>query len=117
MATLKQHARKLLQHVKIDAKSYRALNTLAIELNKQDCSRHRPYTEIPGPKPIPLLGNTWRFLPFIGTINIFHIARTTYRVRGIISLAFKTHVFDDVYLIANIMWITHVKIKLTKYIY
>ena len=26
----------------------------------------KPYDEIPGPKPIPLLGNFWRFLPFVG---------------------------------------------------
>lgn len=26
----------------------------------------KPYTEMPGPKPLPFLGNTWRFIPFIG---------------------------------------------------
>lgn len=26
----------------------------------------KSYKEIPGPKPIPLLGNTWRFIPLIG---------------------------------------------------
>lgn len=26
----------------------------------------RPFHEIPGPKPLPLIGNTWRFLPYIG---------------------------------------------------
>jgi hypothetical protein len=28
----------------------------------------RPYEEIPGPKPLPVLGNGWRFLPGIGII-------------------------------------------------
>lgn len=27
----------------------------------------KPYSEMPGPKPLPLVGNTWRFIPFIGT--------------------------------------------------
>lgn len=26
----------------------------------------KPYSEVPGPKPIPILGNTWRLLPIIG---------------------------------------------------
>jgi hypothetical protein len=25
-----------------------------------------PYSAVPGPKPLPIIGNTWRFLPFIG---------------------------------------------------
>ena len=26
----------------------------------------KPYESIPGPKPLPLIGNVWRFLPYIG---------------------------------------------------
>lgn len=25
-----------------------------------------PYSDVPGPKPIPILGNSWRFIPYIG---------------------------------------------------
>lgn len=25
-----------------------------------------PYSDVPGPKPIPVLGNSWRFIPYIG---------------------------------------------------
>lgn len=25
----------------------------------------RPYSEVPGPKPLPLLGNTWRYVNYI----------------------------------------------------
>lgn len=44
----------------------KTLETLTTEVEEQDWSRCRPYSEIPGPKPIPFLGNTWRFIPFIG---------------------------------------------------
>lgn len=26
----------------------------------------KPYSEVPGPKELPLVGNAWRFAPFIG---------------------------------------------------
>lgn len=26
----------------------------------------KPYRSIPGPKPLPFLGNTWRFIPYVG---------------------------------------------------
>lgn len=29
----------------------------------------RPYSEIPGPKELPLIGNSWRFAPIIGKLN------------------------------------------------
>lgn len=25
-----------------------------------------PYKNVPGPKALPLLGNTWRFIPYVG---------------------------------------------------
>lgn len=28
-----------------------------------------PYENIPGPKPLPIFGNSWRFLPYIGKIK------------------------------------------------
>ncbi|XP_031772563.1 probable cytochrome P450 49a1 [Apis florea] len=48
----------------------KTLETLTTEVEEQDWSRCRPYSEIPGPKPIPFLGNTWRFIPFIGDFKI-----------------------------------------------
>lgn len=35
----------------------------------------RPYDEVPGPRPIPILGNAWRLLPLIGQYQISDIAR------------------------------------------
>ena len=32
----------------------------------------KPFAEMPGPKPLPLIGNIWRFLPYIGKW-IFHL--------------------------------------------
>lgn len=35
----------------------------------------KPYSAIPGPKPIPVLGNTWRLLPIIGQYDISDLAK------------------------------------------
>ncbi|XP_014245081.1 probable cytochrome P450 301a1, mitochondrial isoform X2 [Cimex lectularius] len=34
----------------------------------------KPYSQVPGPKPLPVFGNTWRFLPFIGEYKIGDVA-------------------------------------------
>lgn len=31
-----------------------------------DTAPVKSYAEVPGPKPIPFLGNSWRFLPVVG---------------------------------------------------
>lgn len=33
---------------------------------EEEFANAKPYSEVPGPKPIPILGNTWRLLPVIG---------------------------------------------------
>lgn len=35
----------------------------------------KPYAKIPGPKPIPVLGNTWRLLPLIGQYDVSDVAK------------------------------------------
>ncbi|XP_028047301.1 probable cytochrome P450 49a1 [Monomorium pharaonis] len=83
MTMLKQHAKQLLRRfIRIDTKSDRALDTLVANVGEQDLLRHRPYSEIPGPKPIPLLGNNWRFLPFIGDFDIQSIDKLSKRLHS-----------------------------------
>lgn len=44
-------------------------STIIREFDEQIVLNTRPYSEIPGPKAIPFLpflGNTWRFIPYIG---------------------------------------------------
>ncbi|KAJ8912891.1 hypothetical protein NQ315_011214 [Exocentrus adspersus] len=38
-----------------------------------DFGKVTPYESVPGPKPLPFLGNTWRFIPYIGDFQIEHI--------------------------------------------
>ncbi|XP_067000510.2 probable cytochrome P450 49a1 [Anabrus simplex] len=40
----------------------------------------RPYSQVPGPKPLPVVGNTWRFLPFIGDYRIEEVDRISKRL-------------------------------------
>jgi hypothetical protein len=28
----------------------------------------KPFEDIPGPKPLPIIGNTWRFIPYLGNV-------------------------------------------------
>lgn len=35
-------------------------------VERDDCVK--PYSDIPGPKQLPIIGNSWRFAPFIGKV-------------------------------------------------
>ncbi|XP_047121731.1 probable cytochrome P450 301a1, mitochondrial, partial [Schistocerca piceifrons] len=39
--------------------------------------RPRPYSEVPGPKPLPIIGNTWRVLPVVGQFSVADLARVS----------------------------------------
>ncbi|PSN46858.1 putative cytochrome P450 301a1 [Blattella germanica] len=46
------------------------------EVINEELSAARPYSDVPGPKPLPFIGNTWRLLPIIDEIE------KTYRSEG-----------------------------------
>ncbi|KAI4495621.1 hypothetical protein M0802_008456 [Mischocyttarus mexicanus] len=58
----------------------RTLESLAATVEKHECPSYRPYVEIPGPKPIPILGNTWRFIPYIGDFKIQSVDKVSKRL-------------------------------------
>lgn len=37
----------------------------------------KPYSDVPGPQPLPLFGNTWRMLPIFGQYDISDIGKLT----------------------------------------
>jgi hypothetical protein len=37
-----------------------------ISLDTEELVNALPYSQVPGPKGVPILGNNWRFLPLIG---------------------------------------------------
>lgn len=70
-----------------------------------------PYEELPGPKPLPLLGNTWRFLPLIGQIRLkIFLGKKerafvyNYAMNGFLKVSFTTciiHQYADINEISN----------------
>lgn len=44
---------------------------IAAENDSPKNAQIRPYTDVPGPKGLPLIGNSWRFAPLIGKTFFF----------------------------------------------
>lgn len=47
----------------------------------EDASPIRSWNEVPGPKPLPFLGNTWRFIPYIGGYSVEHVDKVCLQLR------------------------------------
>ncbi|XP_033155254.1 probable cytochrome P450 49a1 [Drosophila mauritiana] len=45
-------------------------SALPAETTSSPAAAVRPYSDVPGPYPLPLIGNSWRFAPLIGTYKI-----------------------------------------------
>nr|CAD7444014.1 unnamed protein product [Timema bartmani] len=43
--------------------------------HEENLTSARPYRDIPGPRPLPFLGNTWRLLPVVGQYQVSDLAR------------------------------------------
>lgn len=53
-------------------------STLVETIQDTEWSSAKPFKDIPGPKALPLIGNTWRFMPYIGKCNdIFRAVKTS----------------------------------------
>jgi hypothetical protein len=64
--TMHATSRVVARHGAQNSRKFRPmLRTFTVE-SKNEISSPRPYSELPGPKPLPLLGNMWRFFPVIG---------------------------------------------------
>lgn len=70
---------KLTRAVRSVGKQIRQQSTVLSEVQQytpiQNWNDALPYTDIPGPKPLPFIGNSWRFLPYFGKylFNYFKI--------------------------------------------
>lgn len=43
----------------------------------EEWSLAKPYSEVPGPRPLPLIGNTWRLLPIIGQYQVSDLGKVS----------------------------------------
>jgi hypothetical protein len=50
----------------------RCNNTAAVaQARPEEWDYAKPFEDIPGPKPLPTIGNMWRFIPFLGNVTDF----------------------------------------------
>lgn len=72
MALVRSYLARKLEKIRFI--SNQALNTSKEYLQDDVQTNVKPYEEVPGPKPLPILGNTWRMFPVIGQFEIGDVA-------------------------------------------
>jgi hypothetical protein len=40
----------------------------ATQATPEEWEYAKPFEDIPGPKPLPVIGNAWKFIPYIGNV-------------------------------------------------
>ena len=40
-----------------------------VQARPEEWDYAKPFEDIPGPKPLPIIGNMWRFIPYIGNVT------------------------------------------------
>jgi hypothetical protein len=67
----------------------------ATQIRPDEWDYAKPFEDIPGPKPLPIIGNAWRFIPYIG--NVFcHTLTNVWRFIPYIGQVFWSPVFKVV---------------------
>jgi hypothetical protein len=61
-----------------------------------DCAK--PFEDIPGPKPLPIIGNMWRFVPYIGNVpfcfvTLFKVHQRSESMQQKCALSICQHLF------------------------
>jgi hypothetical protein len=46
----------------------------ATQARPEEWDYAKPFEAIPGPRPLPVIGNLWRFLPYIGKLMFPYVA-------------------------------------------
>lgn len=71
VSAIQRRHRHQLHHIRKRSSAAAATTeTITPEAEVTECAYAKPYSELPGPTPIPILGNTWRLLPVIGNYSI-----------------------------------------------
>ncbi|XP_045453653.1 probable cytochrome P450 49a1 [Melitaea cinxia] len=73
--------KSFFKYIKMSVKEtiVETIGSLASEL--ESLNPVKSWKEVPGPKPLPLLGNTWRFIPYIGGYSVEHVDQVCLSLR------------------------------------